>query len=279
MRWLGRRGSGNIEDRRGMSGGGLAIGGGGILVIILGLLFGPDAANLVSQLPIGQTAQSEVAKGSPSDEAGQFADVVLGDLDEVWNAIFLENNSQYQEPTLVLFENQVSSACGAASSATGPFYCPADSKVYIDLSFQNELKNNFGAGGDFPMAYVIAHEVGHHVQNLMGTSEKMQRMRGQVSEREYNRMSVMLELQADFYAGVYANRANKTNNILEDGDIEEALTAASAIGDDRIQKQTQGEVVPDAFTHGTSEQRMRWFKKGYETGDISQGDTFNAKNL
>ncbi|MBC7744077.1 MAG: neutral zinc metallopeptidase [Flavobacterium sp.] len=279
MRWLGRRGSGNIEDRRGMSGGGLAIGGGGILVIILGLLFGPDAANLVSQLPIGQTAQSEVTKGSPSDEAGQFADVVLGDLDEVWNAIFLENNSQYQEPTLVLFENQVSSACGAASSATGPFYCPADSKVYIDLSFQNELKNNFGAGGDFPMAYVIAHEVGHHVQNLMGTSEKMQRMRGQVSEREYNRMSVMLELQADFYAGVYANRANKTNNILEDGDIEEALTAASAIGDDRIQKQTQGEVVPDAFTHGTSEQRMRWFKKGYETGDISQGDTFNAKNL
>jgi hypothetical protein len=279
MRWLGRRGSGNIEDRRGMSGGGLAVGGGGILIIILGLIFGPDAANMVSQLPIGQDTQTEVAQGSPTDEAGQFADVVLGDTDEVWNNVFTDNGSQYQEPTMVLFEGRVSSACGAASSATGPFYCPADQKIYIDLSFQNELKNRFGAGGDFPMAYVIAHEVGHHVQNLMGTSEKIQQMRGRVSESEYNRMSVMLELQADFYAGIYANHANKMNNILEDGDIEEALTAASAIGDDRIQQQTQGEIVPDAFTHGTSAQRMRWFKKGYETGDISQGDTFNAENL
>lgn len=279
MRWLGRRGSGNIEDRRGMSGGGMAIGGGGILIVILGLLFGPDAANLVSQLPIGEGAQTEVAKGSPSDEAGQFADVVLGDTDDVWNKIFSENGSQYQEPTMVLFENRVSSACGAASSATGPFYCPADQKVYIDLSFQTELKNRFGAGGDFPMAYVIAHEVGHHVQNLMGTSDKIQQMRGRVSQEEYNRLSVMLELQADFYAGVYANRANKMHNMLEEGDIEEALTAASAIGDDRIQQQTQGEIVPDAFTHGTSAQRMRWFKKGYETGDISQGDTFSSKSL
>ncbi|HUH33190.1 MAG TPA: neutral zinc metallopeptidase [Daejeonella sp.] len=279
MRWLGRRGSGNIEDRRGMSGGGMAIGGGGILIVILGLLFGPDAANLVSQLPIGEGAQTEVAKGSPSDEAGQFADVVLGDTDDVWNKIFSENGSQYQEPTMVLFENRVSSACGAASSATGPFYCPADQKVYIDLSFQTELKNRFGAGGDFPMAYVIAHEVGHHVQNLMGTSDKIQQMRGRVSQEEYNRLSVMLELQADFYAGVYANRANKMHNMLEEGDIEEALTAASAIGDDRIQQQTQGEIVPDAFTHGTSAQRMRWFKKGYETGDISQGDTFSSKTL
>jgi len=279
MRWLGRRGSGNIEDRRGMSGGGMALGGGGILVVILGLLFGPDAANLVSQLPIGEGAQTEVAKGSPSDEAGQFADVVLGDTDDVWNKIFSENGSQYQEPTMVLFENRVSSACGAASSATGPFYCPADQKVYIDLSFQTELKNRFGAGGDFPMAYVIAHEVGHHVQNLMGTSDKVQQMRGRVSQEEYNRLSVMLELQADFYAGVYANRADKMHNMLEEGDIEEALTAASAIGDDRIQQQTQGEIVPDAFTHGTSAQRMRWFKKGYETGDISQGDTFSANSL
>ena len=279
MRWLGRRGSGNIEDRRGMSGGGMAIGGGGILVVILGLLFGPDAANLVSQLPLGEGAQTEVAKGSPSDEAGQFADVVLGDTDDVWNKIFAENGSQYQEPTMVLFENSVSSACGSASSAMGPFYCPADNKVYIDLGFQTELKNRFGAGGDFPMAYVIAHEVGHHVQNLMGTSEKIQQMRGRVSQEEYNRLSVMLELQADFYAGVYANRADKMHNILEEGDIQEALTAASAIGDDRIQQQTQGEIVPDAFTHGTSEQRMRWFKKGYETGDINQGDTFNARSL
>lgn len=279
MRWLGRRGSGNIEDRRGMSGGGMALGGGGILVVILGLLFGPDAANLVSQLPLGEATQTEVPKGSPADEAGQFADVVLGDTDDVWNKLFSENGSQYQEPTMVLFENRVSSACGAASSATGPFYCPADNKVYIDLSFQTELKNRFGAGGDFPMAYVIAHEVGHHVQNLMGTSEKVQRMRGRVSQEEYNRMSVMLELQADFYAGVYAHHADKMHSILEEGDIDEALTAASAIGDDRIQKQTQGEIVPDAFTHGTSAQRMRWFKKGYETGDIKQGDTFNANSL
>jgi predicted metalloprotease len=278
MRWLGRRGSGNIEDRRGM-GGGMALGGGGILVVILGLLFGPDAANLVSQLPIGQGTQTEVAKGSPSDEAGKFADVVLGDTEEVWNKIFTENGMQYKEPTMVLFEGQVSSACGAASSATGPFYCPSDEKVYIDLGFQKELKDRFGAGGDFPMAYVIAHEVGHHVQNLMGTSEKIQQMRGRVSQEEYNRLSVMLELQADFYAGVYANRADKMHNILEEGDIEEALTAASAIGDDRIQQQTQGEIVPDAFTHGTSDQRMRWFKKGYDTGDIRQGDTFNATSL
>ena len=279
MRWLGRRGSGNIEDRRGMSGGGMALGGGGILVVILGLLFGPDAANLVSQLPIGQSTQTEVAKGSPKDEAGQFADVVLGDTDDVWNKIFSDNGMEYQEPTMVLFENQVSSGCGNASSATGPFYCPLDQKVYLDLGFQTELKNRFGAGGDFPMAYVIAHEVGHHVQNLMGTSEKVQQMRGRVSQEEYNRLSVMMELQADFYAGVYANRADKMHSILEEGDIEEALTAASAIGDDRIQQQTQGEIVPDAFTHGTSAQRMRWFRKGFETGDISQGDTFNSTSL
>jgi len=262
-----------------MSGGGMALGGGGILVVILGLLFGPDAANLVSQLPIGQETQTEVAKGSPSDESGQFADVVLGDTEDVWNKIFSENGSQYQEPTMVLFEGGVSTGCGSASSATGPFYCPADQKVYIDLGFQNELKSRFGAGGDFPMAYVIAHEVGHHVQNLMGTSEKVQQMRGRVSQEEYNRLSVMLELQADFYAGVYANRADKMHNILEEGDIEEALTAASAIGDDRIQQQTQGEVVPESFTHGTSAQRMRWFKKGYQTGDISQGDTFSSRDL
>ena len=279
MRWLGRRGSGNIEDRRGMSGGGMALGGGGILIVILGLLFGQDAANLVSQLPIGQEQQTQVAPGSPKDEAGQFVDVVSADTDDVWYKIFNSKGSQYEEPIIVLFDSQVSSACGSASSATGPFYCPADRKVYIDLSFQEELKSRFGAGGDFPMAYVIAHEVGHHVQNLMGTSDEVQRMRGRVSEQEYNRLSVMLELQADFYAGVYAHHADKMHNILEEGDIQEALTAASAIGDDRLQKQSQGYIVPDAFTHGTSEQRMRWFKKGYETGDIDQGDTFNAPVL
>lgn len=283
MRWLGRRGSGNIDDRRGMSGGGMALGGGGILVLILGLLFGDDATQLLSQLPIGQGTQTEGKIGSPEDDAGKFADVVLADTDELWTNIFRENGKTYQKPTMVLFDNSVSSACGSASSATGPFYCPTDKKVYIDLTFQEELKNRFGAGGDFPMAYVIAHEVGHHVQNLLGVSDQVHEARRSISEAEYNRLSVKLELQADFYAGIYANYIRKLQqngeSILEEGDIEEALTAASAIGDDRIQKQTQGQVVPDSFTHGTSAQRMRWFKKGYETGDISQGDTFSARDL
>lgn len=283
MRWLGRRGSGNIDDRRGMSGGGMALGGGGILVLILGLLFGDDATQLLSQLPIGQDTQTEGKIGSPEDDAGKFADVVLADTDELWTNIFRENGKTYQKPTMVLFDNSVSSACGSASSATGPFYCPTDKKVYIDLTFQEELKNRFGAGGDFPMAYVIAHEVGHHVQNLLGVSDQVHEARRSMSEAEYNRLSVKLELQADFYAGIYANYIRKLQqngeNVLEEGDIEEALTAASAIGDDRIQKQTQGQVVPDSFTHGTSAQRMRWFKKGYETGNISQGDTFSARDL
>ena len=283
MKWLGRRGSGNIDDRRGMGGGGLALGGGGILVIILGLLFGQDATQLLSQLPLGESSQQEGNVGSPKDDAGKFADVVLADTDELWTAIFQEKGSSYERPTIVLFDNSVSSACGSASSATGPFYCPTDQKVYLDLTFQQELKDRFGAGGDFPMAYVIAHEVGHHVQNLLGTSDKVQQMRGQVSETEYNRLSVKLELQADFYAGIYANYINKLQqdgqSVLEDGDIEEALTAASAIGDDRLQKQSQGTVVPDSFTHGTSAQRMKWFKKGYETGDVNQGDTFSSSDL
>lgn len=283
MRWLGRRGSGNIDDRRGMGGGGMALGGGGILILILGLLFGDDATQLLSQLPIGQDTQTEGKIGSPEDDAGKFADVVLADTDELWTNIFRENEKTYQKPTMVLFDNSVSSACGSASSATGPFYCPTDKKVYIDLTFQEELKNRFGAGGDFPMAYVIAHEVGHHVQNLLGVSDQVHEARRSMSEAEYNRLSVKLELQADFYAGIYANYIRKLQqngeSVLEEGDIEEALTAASAIGDDRIQKQTQGQVVPDSFTHGTSAQRMRWFKKGYETGDIRQGDTFSARVL
>lgn len=283
MKWLGRRGSGNIDDRRGMGGGGLALGGGGILVVILGLLFGQDATQLLSQLPLGESSQQEGNVGSPTDDAGKFADVVLADTDELWTAIFQEKGMSYERPTIVLFDNSVSSACGSASSATGPFYCPTDQKVYLDLTFQQELKDRFGAGGDFPMAYVIAHEVGHHVQNLLGTSDKVQQMRGQVSETEYNRLSVKLELQADFYAGIYANYIKKLQqdgqSVLEDGDIEEALTAASAIGDDRLQKQSQGTVVPDSFTHGTSAQRMKWFKKGYETGDVNQGDTFSSSEL
>lgn len=283
MKWLGRRGSGNIDDRRGMSGGGIAIGGGTIILIILGLLFGEDPQSLLNQVTQNQPAQTEGKTGSPQDDAGRFADVVLGDTDELWTEVFRENGKQYERPTMVLFTDQVASACGSASSATGPFYCPSDGKIYIDLSFQEELKNRFGAGGDFPMAYVIAHEVGHHVQNLLGLSEKVQRQRSRLSEAEYNQLSVRLELQADFYAGVYANYIQKLQqdgeSVLEEGDIEEALTAASAIGDDRLQKQAQGRVVPDSFTHGTSEQRMKWFKKGYESGDINQGDTFNTRDL
>ena len=282
MKWLGRRGSGNIDDRRGMSGGGMAIGGGTIILVILGLLFGGDPQSILNQVSQNQPVQ-EGKVGSPQDDAGKFADVVLGDTDELWTEIFRENGKQYERPTMVLFDDLVASACGSASSATGPFYCPSDRQIYLDLSFQTELKNRFGAGGDFPMAYVIAHEVGHHVQNLLGVSESVQRLRSSLSESEYNQLSVKLELQADFYAGIYANYIQKLQqngeSVLEPGDIEEALTAASAIGDDRLQQQSQGRVVPDSFTHGTSEQRMKWFKKGYESGDMKQGDTFNARDL
>ena len=282
MKWLGRRGSGNIDDRRGMSGGGMAIGGGTIILVILGLLFGGDPQSILNQVSQNQPVQ-EGKVGSPQDDAGKFADVVLADTDELWTEVFRENGKQYERPTMVLFDDLVASACGSASSATGPFYCPSDRQIYLDLSFQAELKNKFGAGGDFPMAYVIAHEVGHHVQNLLGVSENVQSLRNSLSEAEYNQLSVKLELQADFYAGIYANYIQKLQqngeSILEPGDIEEALTAASAIGDDRLQQQSQGRVVPDSFTHGTSEQRMKWFKKGYESGDMKQGDTFNAKDL
>lgn len=284
MKWLGRRGSGNIDDRRGRSGGGIAIGGGAILIVILGLLFGEDPGKLMNQLMENQPASQEAGKiGSPQDDARKFADVVLGDTDELWTEIFRKNGKRYERPTMVLFNDLVASACGSASSATGPFYCPSDRNIYIDLSFQNELKNRFGAGGDFPMAYVIAHEVGHHVQNLLGVSQNVQNLRRTLSEADYNRLSVKLELQADFYAGIYANYLQNLQHngetVLEEGDIEEALTAASAIGDDRLQQESQGRVVPDSFTHGTSKQRMKWFKKGYESGDITQGDTFKEKDL
>jgi len=205
--------------------------------------------------------------------------VVLADTEDVWTQLFQEMGSRYEQPKLVLFSGQVRSACGMASSASGPFYCPADRNVYIDLVFYQELKQRFGAPGDFAQAYVIAHEVGHHVQNLLGISDKVQAMRGRVSEAEYNQMSVRLELQADFFAGVWAHHADRMKGILEEGDVEEALGAANAIGDDTLQRQTQGHVVPDSFTHGSSEQRMRWFLKGLKTGDLSQGDTFSAKNL
>ncbi|MES2733382.1 MAG: neutral zinc metallopeptidase [Bacteroidota bacterium] len=278
MRWLGREQSGNVEDRRG--GSGLAIGGGigGIIVVILGLLFGngnlSDVINMGNQP--GANSAAKPGENPEEDKKAQFVSVVLNDTEDVWNKLFPEQlGQQYQEPKLVLFSGQVQSNCGAASAASGPFYCPADGKVYIDLSFYDELQSRFQAPGDFAMAYVIAHEVGHHVQNQLGISDKVQSQRGRVSEAEANAMSVRLELQADFLAGVWAHHAQQTKNILEEGDIEEALNAANAIGDDRLQKESQGYVVPDAFTHGTSAQRMYWFKKGFETGDIKQGDTFN----
>lgn len=281
MQWFGK-GSDNVEDSRGSGGGKLALGGGvGIIVVILGLLFGKDLTGLVNQLPIA-TEQTDVKKGSSAndDPEKKFVAGVLESTEQVWTQQFEAMGQQYQYPTLRLFENGVQTACGGASSAVGPFYCPADQKVYIDLSFYDELKNRFGAAGDFAQAYVIAHEVGHHVQNLLGTSEKVQRMRSRLSEKEYNKLSVMLELQADFYAGLWAHHAQNLKDFrLEAGDIEEALTAANAIGDDKLQKQATGEVVPDSFTHGTSAQRMYWFKKGFETGDIRQGDTFKASDL
>ncbi|PST85140.1 metalloprotease [Pedobacter yulinensis] len=277
MKWFGK-GSDNVEDGR--SGGGTILGGGiGIVVVILGLIFGKDFTGLVSQIP--GTEQGTVKQGVPqNDTQAQFVSGVLASTEQVWDAQFREMGRQYEHPRLRLFKNQVQSACGGASAAVGPFYCPGDQKVYIDLSFYDELRDRFGAGGDFAQAYVIAHEVGHHVQNLLGISDKLQQARGRLSETEYNRLSVKLELQADFLAGLWAHHAQNLKEFqLEAGDLEEALTAANAIGDDRLQKQAQGEVVPDAFTHGTSQQRMYWFKKGFDTGDFRQGDTFNAAGL
>lgn len=273
MRWRGRAGSGNVSDRRGM-GGTLAIGGGlgGIVVLILTLLLGGN--NPLENINSGSTGIN--ATSEAEDERARFVSVVLKDTEDVWNALFeQEFNADYQEPTLVLFTQSDQSGCGFASAATGPFYCPRDNSVYIDLSFADQLAQRFGAAGDFALAYVVAHEVGHHVQNLLGTSDEVHEARRRLTEAEGNKLSVALELQADFYAGVWAHHAEEMNQILEPGDIEEALRAANAIGDDKLQKQAQGYVVPDAFTHGTSDQRMYWFRKGFETGDISQGDTFN----
>ena len=279
MRWRGREQSDNVEDRRGISGGGLAVGGGvgGIVIYLLYVLLGGDPSQAPQLLP-GQrssTNQTQQQINPVDDTLAQFTKVVLRDTEDVWGDL-LKN---YRKPTLVLFNDAVESACGNASSAVGPFYCPGDEKVYIDLTFFRELKERFGAPGDFTMAYVVAHEVGHHIQNLMGTSSKVHSFQQQMNETEGNKLSVKLELQADFYAGVWANHAQKMKDILEPGDIEEALNAANAIGDDRLQKETQGRVVPDAFTHGTSAQRMYWFKKGFETGDINQGNTFNDPSM
>jgi hypothetical protein len=279
MRWQGRRESGNVEDRRGMAGP-VAIGGGilGIIALLFNLFLGGDVDVSQLQAPGGGGAPMSAEAKAREDELAGFVKVVLAETEDVWNKVFAENGSQYQEPTLVLFSGAVQSACGSASAASGPFYCPGDQKLYIDLSFYDELSQRFGAPGDFAMAYVVSHEVGHHIQTLLGTTQKLAQIRQQVSQEEYNKYSVMLELQADFLAGVWAHHtANK--NLLDANDIEEAMRAANAIGDDRLQKQAQGYTVPESFTHGTSEQRMYWFKRGYESGDIRQGDTFNDARL
>lgn len=286
MRWQGRKGSRNVEDRRGGGGGrgvsvGKGFGIGSILIIIFALLIGENPMALLEQVQgPQQTTQAPTSNGQVNDELGQFVSVVLKDTEDVWNKLFPQQlNKRYQEPVLVLYSGKVQSACGYGSAASGPFYCPGDYKLYIDLSFYQELKTKFRAPGDFAMAYVVAHEVGHHVQNLMGITSQVQRQRGRISQTAYNDLSVRLELQADFLAGVWAHHAQKMKNILEEGDIEEAMRAAHAIGDDNLQKRSQGYVVPESFTHGTSEQRMRWFRKGLETGDLTLGDTFKVKNL
>jgi uncharacterized protein len=279
MLWQGRRQSSNVEDRRGISGGQVAVGGGilGVIALVLNLLLGGGGD--VSQIPLpNQNQPLSAEEQAAQDQMASFVKVVLADTEDVWAELFPKAGNQYQNPTLVLFNGATNSACGSASSATGPFYCPGDHRLYIDLSFYSDLKNRFGAPGDFAMAYVVAHEVGHHIQNLLGTSDKVQRLRGQLSEEEYNQYSVRLELQADFYAGVWAHYI-QGKGYLESGDVEEALNAANAIGDDRLQKEAQGYVVPESFTHGTSAQRMYWFKKGFDTGDPNQGDTFNATDL
>jgi len=281
MQWQGREESSNVDDRRGVSGGGLAIGGGviGVIFILVKFLLGDGDINDLSQLvqqPQQQQTEMTTDQKAADDKEADFVKVVLKDTEDVWGKIFSDMGKTYTDPTLVLFRGSTTSACGNASAASGPFYCPADQDVYIDLSFAQQLKQQFGATGDFAMAYVVAHELGHHVQDLLGVTKKMQQIQQQVSATEYNKYSVRLELQADFYAGVWAHYDQKMKNVIDPNDIQEALTAANAIGDDRLQKEYQGTVTPDSFTHGTSAQRMYWFKKGYDTGDIKQGDTFAA---
>lgn len=274
MKWKGRKSSSNVEDRRGMSGGmiGGGIGGVGLIIYLIFTLLGGDPSILTGNTP---NQQNNTYTGTTEEqEVADFVSVVLADTEVVWNEVFNEYGMDYEEPTLVLFTNSVQSACGVAGSSTGPFYCPGDQSLYIDLSFYDELSEKFQAPGDFAMAYVVAHEVGHHVQYLLGTSKQVQDLRGKVAETEYNRYLKRLELQADYYAGVWAHYVQDMD-YLEEGDIEEALNAASAVGDDRIQEAAQGYVVPDSFTHGTSDQRIRWFYKGFEAGDLENGDTFN----
>jgi uncharacterized protein len=287
MEWQGGRESENVEDRRAMGGGTVLAGGGVgtiIVVLLLSAVFGVNPLQLLQQMPQGG-GQGGIQLGQPvqvppgQEQLAKFVKVVLGETEDVWTAQFQRMGKEYRKPTLVLFTGSTSSKCGFSSAAVGPFYCPVDEKVYLDLSFFDELQQRFHAPGDFAQAYVIAHEVGHHVQKLLGISDQVDARRQLAGKAESNALSVRLELQADFLAGVWAHYMQQQTRVLDPGDIEEALRAASAIGDDRLQKQAQGYVVPDSFTHGSSEQRVRWFKKGFETGDIKQGDTFSAENL
>jgi uncharacterized protein len=288
MKWEDRRESGNVEDRRGVRPGHVAIGGGGILIVVLvAWLFGADPRMVLQQLLSSQgtslSTEQQVTPGPPNtanDPQAKFASVVLAETEDVWSAEFQKMGRTYEPPHLVLFSDAVESACGIAGSAVGPFYCSRDQRVYLDLSFFDELDRSLGAPGDFARAYVIAHEVGHHVQNLLGITDKVDALRARASsEAEANALSVRLELQADFLAGMWAHWSEKMKPMLDSGDLEEALNAASQIGDDRLQRRSRGEVMPDAFTHGTSAQRVRWFRRGWETGDLSQGDTFSAEAL
>ncbi len=286
MRWQTGRRSRNVEDRRGMSlsGRGIAgLGGGGLILLVLfALLTGTNPLELLGQVSPPTSMVNPTVTGEISAEEQELADfcsVVLADTEDTWKALFAEMGRTYREPGLVLYSGMVQSACGYAQSAVGPFYCAGDQKVYLDLSFFNELHNRLGAPGDFAQAYVIAHEIGHHVQNLLGILDQVEELRGRMDQEQANELSVRLELQADFLAGVWAHHAQQARQILEEGDIEEGMNAASQIGDDRLQMKMQGYVVPDAFTHGSAEQRMRWFLRGYRTGDLSQGDTFSASTV
>ena len=277
MKWEGRRGSDNLEDRRSSTGTAVAGGGVGALILMVVVwLLGGDPG-MMDQFSESGGTQTEYVATAKEDSLVRFISVVLADTEEIWSDIFRKNGMTYRKPKLVVFNHSISSACGNASSATGPFYCPADEKVYIDVSFYDEMKRNYNAKGEFALAYVVAHEVGHHVQKLMGTLDKERQISSGLSQKEANKIQVRIELQADFYAGIWAHYQDKFFGRLDARDIKDAMDAAAGVGDDRIQQQSQGRVVPDSFTHGTSAQRSNWFYKGYQTGDIRQGDTFSGQ--
>jgi predicted metalloprotease len=280
MRWKDRRQSTNVEDRRGRTKKGMVGGGIGSIILILAIYFlGGDPTQLIDNSQFDNSGVTSNYEGTAEEnELAQFVSVVLAETEDVWTELFRQENLNYKYPKLVLYSGSVQSACGFSSAATGPFYCPGDYKLYIDLSFYDELRTKFKAPGDFAMAYVVAHEVGHHVQTLLGINEKVMALRSRLSEKDFNKYLVRLELQADYLAGVWAYYAERIN-LLEEGDLEEALNAASAVGDDRIQKSMQGYIVPESFTHGTSEQRKKWFYKGFNSGNLCDGDTFSAENL